>query len=533
MRNFDALPLADRGYVFAGLVESEPGNAVMYPCIWRVDCQGRVLWAKFFNAPTESANNAAGRVLPVGNGDFALVASMGFFFTSPLNDILVARVDGGGNSIWAKRFGGGSGGQDVANAACATKDGGLVIAGKTNSHGSDAGNGNYTDQYFLKISDAGAVVWSRTIGNSSAVDRAYDIAELPDGSLVAAGSYLHNGTFHANWLKMDAGGQLLWHRGMGESVAPQANHAYGILPTADGGFLLTGSSTNLQANFQGFGDFLVVKTGPDGIVQWSRVYSGGGPDSFENAVNAAELPSGNFAVACATASFPTSGFVPNKWAILEVDPGGVLKKAKAYNEGYSHYPRIVRDPFEQSWLLNGFSNSPDYGSNGNRFDAVLANLDAGLGVDDCLESNFTFFAQAADPAFELVEDLPEKVGTGAAVLPTIIDASDFSLLDTTICEKDGYADCAPFSSVEKWWNEQPTGFEVWPNPAEKGQPVSIRWAEKRVNLIEIFDASGRLVSRHRPAQEAQNMDLRLEAAGVFFVSLRSRTGVLTEKLVVR
>jgi len=531
MFQLDVLPLADRGYVCSGLVESPVGSAFYYPYLYRIDCQGRVKWAKIFNQATETPNNVSGRVLQISETDFVLVGNVGFYFTSPRNDIFLARVDGEGNMVWTRRIGGGTNNQDVAQSAIIASDGNIVIAGQTGSWGTDAGtNNNYTDQYFMKVSPAGNILWTRTVGNPQKVDRCFDIIELSDQSLAAAGSYIHTGgTFYANLLKMDKNGTVLWNKVFGEGTAPQANHAYGVLSTADGGLLVTGSSTNLQPNFQGYGDFLIIKTDADGEVQWSRVVTGGGPDLFENASGAVEKPNGDFAIMCATSSFPTIGFVGNKYALLTLTPTGSLVNLKTYNLGSSHYPRIVRHPQESSFLIAGFTNWTGYGGNGNRFDPLLINLDADFKVS-CSFNDYTGFTSLFNPAFDL-DDAPGTLGVGGVVVNNLADASNFILVQDMVCEQQPYETCAPFTAVEEY-SSTVQDFEVFPNPARANDPISLRWDGMDVEQVNICDVHGRILRQHHPVPGASNLDVRIESPGVYWVYLQGQGRSRAEKVVV-
>lgn len=531
MIQLDVLPLADRGYVCSGLIESPAGGSIYFPYLYRTDCQGRVVWAKMFNQATESPNNVSGRVLQISETDFVLVGNVGFYFTTPRNDIFLARVDGDGNTVWTRRIGGGTNNQDVAQSAIVTSDGNIVIAGQTGSWGTDANtNNNYTDQYFLKVSPAGNILWTRTVGNPQKTDRAFDLIELPDQSLVAAGSYIHTGgTFYANLLKMDKNGTVLWHKAFGEGVAPQANHAYGVLATSDGGFLVTGSSTNLQTNFQGYSDFLILKTDANGDPEWSRVVTGGAPDLFENASNAIEKPNGDFAVMCATNSFPTLGFVGNKYALLTLSPTGGLVNLKTYNQGSSHYPRIRRHPQENSFLIQGFTNWTGYGGNGNRFDPLLINLDETLQVS-CLYNDYSGLTSVYDPSFDF-DNAPGTLGVGGTVLNSVVDVSSFELNLNVVCEQNAYETCGPFSSVDEY-TDALQGFEVYPNPARSNRPISLRWEGAEVEMVNILDAQGRLVHQHLPVPGAGNLDVRIESPGIYWVYLQSQGNSRVEKVVV-
>lgn len=527
----DALPLDDRGYACGGLVESPVGSAVYYPCLFRLDCKGAVKWARLYNQPTESANNTGGRVLQISATDFVLVANVGFFFSTPYNDIFLARVDGAGNTVWTRRIGGGTGNQDLARAAIVTSDGNIVLAGQTGSWGTDANTNNtYTDQYFMKLGADGNILWTRTVGNPQKVDRAYDIVEMPDQSLVAAGSYIHTGgTFYGNVLKLDKNGVLLWNKAFGEGTTPHANHFYGILRTSDGGLLLTGSSTNLQNNFQGYPDFLIVKTDANGNRQWSRVVSGGSPDLFESASGAVEKPNGDFAVMCATNSYPTVGFVGNKYAVLTLSPAGNKVQVRTFNAGSSHYPRIRPHQQEGGYLISGFTNWTSYGGNGNRFDPLLINLDENFNAG-CFQNDYTAFTTLYDPAFD-VADVPGVANTGGAILNAIVEASDITLLQNVACEANAYESCSPFTSVDDLTHGLQS-LELYPNPVRADQSFYLRWEGAGIEIVQVFDVHGRFIREYAPAPGMDNLELRLESAGFYWVCLKGRGTLKTIKIMV-
>lgn len=532
MLAFSALPLADRGGLMAGIVEVDSGSGIYFPFVFRHDCQGMPLWTKVFDQVTETANNADARVLALPNGDFILVANVGFFFSSPYNDIFIARFSADGETMWRYRYGGGMQRYDLAQDAIVTSDGNIVICGNTSSYGSDAGETYYLDQYFLKINaDNGQILWSKTVGNPGAVDRAYAIVEDADHNLVSAGSYLQGGTFQADLMKMTADGAVLWLKTFGDATAPHANHAFGLLRAQDGGYLLTGSSTNAKTNYLDYSDFLAIKTDADGVLQWSRLVAGGAPDIFENASNAWQKSTGEFVLSGATASFPSSGFVPNKFALVTLKGDGALSNVKVLNSGGAFYPRVVADPYENSLDVFGYTNWAGYGGNNIVFNPILINLDKNLSVTNCNVIDYTNFSTLLNPPFEL-GDAPHTDLSGGAILSNVVVEYDFGVDLHKICELNAYTDCAPFSSTES--ATEPLTVEVSPNPASAKGKIDIHWAAQQpVKRVELYSANGQLMQQFTVPMGAIHMEMQAPAPGFYVLEFFTESGKLTKKLVVQ
>jgi hypothetical protein len=529
MQNHDAVPTREGGYVLAGLVNDDTGH---YPYLFRVDCKGEVVWAKVFQEITESPGNPGSRVVALSDTTFMLVSNVGFFFANPLFDIFLAKVNWEGEVRWTRKIGGGSNKQDLARSAIRTQDGHVVIAGQTSSHGSDAPTSNsYTDQYFLKVDEFGNILWTRTIGNPQAVDRSYNIVELPDKSLAAAGSYIHTGgTFYANLVKMDKDGTILWHKAFGEGTVPHATHSYGFNAMEDGGFLLTGSTTIMKDNFTSWGDIYAIRTDAAGDTLWTRVLAGGANDSFENGSGAAELPNGNLIIMGATNSYPTIGFVGNKYVLHNLDADGEFLNTSFYNQGSSHYPNLKKDDFEGSYLITGFTNWTEYGGNGNRFDPLLINLDETLGVNDCFFGDVTNLTSVFRPGFD-ADDAPGTIGSGGEVM-TAQGAIDFPIQLSNLCEVNGYTECE-FVVANAKVEPINLDIELFPNPAFHGEEVSLNWeSELVVEEIIITDLQGSLIQRIKPGKHAEGCRFQLDAPGFYFVRGNTNKGNFTEKIII-
>ncbi len=156
--------------------------------------------------------------------------------------------------VWEKNIGGT--GTDIANAVAIAADGGIVIAGITNSTGA----GDY-DGYVLKMDTDGDVVWEKTFGGS-AEDVINDIVTTADGGFAAIGFTKSAGVGgNDGWLvKLSSSGTKVWEKTFGTD-----GHDYfrDVLRTDDGGFFMAGYSN---------GRAFVVKTDAAGVKQWDSTY---------------------------------------------------------------------------------------------------------------------------------------------------------------------------------------------------------------------------------------------------------------------
>jgi len=168
--------------------------------------------------------------------------------------------------VWRATFGGP--GFDVGNSVCETKDGGLVVAGRTNSRGS----GGY-DAWLISTDSKGRERWNRTYGGPGD-EEAMEILENPDGGLVVAGgtNSWGAGNFDAWLIKTDYRGEEIWNRTIGGSGY---DWAYSFQKTSDGGYVILGETESQGA---GSKDAWLIKTDSEGSEIWNRTFGGAKDD---------------------------------------------------------------------------------------------------------------------------------------------------------------------------------------------------------------------------------------------------------------
>jgi hypothetical protein len=204
--------------------------------------------------------------------------------------------------IWQKCLGGSA--WDYAESIQQTTDGGYIVAGRTASNnGNVSGNHGNWDCWVVKLNVAGKIEWQKCLGGSSA-DYAYSAQETADGGYIVAGSTessltgdvgSNHGGFDYWVVKLDGLGNIVWQKCLGGSSFEQA---YSVQQTADGGYVVAGytysSLTGDVGSNHGVSDFWVVKLDGLGNIVWQKCLGG---SSFDEAHSIQQTADGGYIAA--------------------------------------------------------------------------------------------------------------------------------------------------------------------------------------------------------------------------------------------
>jgi len=244
----------------------------------RLDSNGQKLWDKVYGGTYDdlawSAELTADGGLVLVGGSISQPSGTK---TSPnygSYDFWVVRLDANGNQLWDRSFGGT--GDDTAYCVSQTPEGGFVVAGRSDSPPS----GNKTSPLFDNSDfwvvwlDANGNKLSEQSFGGTGVDYPYSLDVTRDGGLIIggrSGSGVSGNKSTPNYggvdfwvVRLDADGNKLWDASYGGSRTDQLQS---LQQTRDGGFLLGGSSWSTDGNKTvpafGFGDGWVIKLGPE------------------------------------------------------------------------------------------------------------------------------------------------------------------------------------------------------------------------------------------------------------------------------
>lgn len=249
-----------------------------------------------------------------------------------------------GEFVQAMTFGGSQ--EDIGFDIIETFDGGLAVIGKSKSI-----NGNLTDKtleesdyWLLRFDNNQELLWNYTYGGSGD-DRGQSVVQTVDGGFVLVGysksddgDASKNEGQHDNWIvKVDASGSFLWEKSFGYAGH---DHAYTVIPTQDGGLVMTGfidvtasggkGNVVKGASLHGVGEFWTHKFDAMGNIEWRRYHGGTNNDRSYDVVEAND---GGFVVVGTTESTDVD-VSENQgeydvW-VIKLNKDGALQWAKTY-----------------------------------------------------------------------------------------------------------------------------------------------------------------------------------------------------------
>ncbi len=191
---------------------------------------------------------------------------------------------------WEKAFGGRV--YDEFTDVVQTSDGGFAMAGTFLLPGP-----GYNSFWLIRTNAIGDSLWSRTFGNEDNEGYNYScnsLIQTADGGFAMAGSTSNVEGFsdgHFWLIRTDANGDSLWTRNYGRF----SEKCYSLVQTADGGFALAGYTVLTDVHDQRA--FWLLRTDGDGDSLWAHSYSSRFGANCRSLVQTSD---GGFAMAGAT-----------------------------------------------------------------------------------------------------------------------------------------------------------------------------------------------------------------------------------------
>lgn len=265
-------------------------------------------------------------------------------------DWSLSRLDAAGRTQWTRTLGGS--GPEIATTLVATRDGGFLAGGHTQSADGDVSRAVCAwDWWIAKVDRTGALEWETTLGGTSN-DYLWQLAPAHGGGFLAVGRTesddgdvsAQNGTYDYWLAKLDEDGGLEWERSYGGWDWEWGNS---VAATRDGGCVLGGytytfsdfGDGDVTANHGEF-DYWVLKVDGEGEIEWERSLGGA---HYELGYGLVQTRDGGYAMVGGSPS--TDGQVTGNhgdwdaW-VVRLGPAGALLWEKSlggsrYDAGYA------------------------------------------------------------------------------------------------------------------------------------------------------------------------------------------------------
>ena len=282
-------------------------------------------------------------------------------------DFWLIKTNAFGDILWTKTYGGDS--IDNASAVQQTSDGGYIIAGHTQSFGTED-----VQIYLVKTDSLGDSLWTKTF-NVKAVS--YCVRETFDGGYIIAGEIFYLGN-DAYLVKTNSFGDTLWSKRYGSTFG--GDFAWSVRQTSDSGYVIVGT-TSLGA---GSGDIWLLKTDENGDTLWAKTYGGG---SWDYGISVDQTTDGGYIVTGRTNSFCVG--YSDVW-LLRTDSNGDTLWTKTFGGEGCEGGRFVQQTSDGGFIVAGWTDSYGAGwydvwiiKTNSAGDTLWTQLYGGAGYDGC------------------------------------------------------------------------------------------------------------------------------------------------------
>jgi len=414
---------SDGGYIVAGYTESFGADEPEF-WIMKLKSTGDVIWQKTYGG---GEWDIAHFIQEESDGSYILAGTTGSFGAGGF-DAWILKLDGNGNSLWQRTYGGGS--SDYAYSIEQTTDGGYIVAGQTVSFG--AGK---NDLWIFKLTESGIISWQKTYGGSED-DYISSIQKTSDEGYVITGYTESFGTGDQDiWvLKIKSNGDVSWQKTYGRR--DHRDYSSSIQQTPDGEYILTGYSYDFLL---GEGHIWLSKLSSNGSVLWEKTYEGNEIDypysmqqTFDNTGN-----STGYIIASHTLNRGHITTNPCDISLIEIDDTGNIMWQKTYRGGLWDNPTFIQQTIDGGYIIAGYTESSGVIGAFDHFsgDALILRLDNNGDIPNCVnisDSNFV----AVDTSFTVKDSNCTVQTTDAIINETNILPQETTAEITTICEGD-------------------------------------------------------------------------------------------------
>jgi hypothetical protein len=426
-----------------------------------------------------------------------IVAGWTNSFGADSGDVYLIKTDASGDTVWTRTYGGNK--KDYGYSVQQTSDGGYVVAGWTNSFGTDSG-----DVYLIKTDASGDTVWTMTYGGSFN-DCGWSVQQTFDEGYIIAGwtNSFGAGSRDVYLIKTDASGDTLWTRTYGGS---STDAGYSVQQTSDSGYIITGQTFSFGVDPY---DVYLIKTDASGDTLWTKTYGGSGNDW---GFSVQQTSDGGYIITGVTFYL---GDYPHDVYLIKTDASGDILWTKTYGGIDDDYGRSVQQTSDGGYIIAGWVWSFDSGianvyliKTDASGDTLWTRLYGGTDWDDGQSVQ-----QTSDGGY-IIAGATESLGAGL---------SDVYLIKT---DSLGYV-----GVTEPVTLPAPLDFEI---VSTVGSTVTLRYSDLPQGFhAYIYDASGRKADEIQSQGESGIITWgERQPSGVYFIRSVSGNSQTPQRVVL-
>ncbi len=231
----------------------------------------------------------------------------------------------------------------------------FVLVGNSN------GTGTNSDIIVIKTNYDGEIIWAKSYSGGQR-DFARGVIETADGNYMLVGSTFSPPASDKDifLLKLTSGGNVIWSKVYGTN---EYDRGFSVKNANDGGYII-GGTYNLSSSTSDR-DAALIKVDENGNVQWSKFFGGGKQDNCFNVLPASD--GGYFFTG------PSTSFNNNlqDYSIYKISATGDFVWGKLYGSGLQEHSRIIKITPDGGLVIVGHTNN--WGAGG--WETFLVKLD--------------------------------------------------------------------------------------------------------------------------------------------------------------
>jgi len=441
----------------------------------KTDSIGNIVWSKTFGCKTNSgAKDVAANAIEnsESDGGFYLAGQL-WNQTNNTYEVYVLKTDSDGNKLWSKTLynGGYDKGMSVMNAS----GGGCYVTGWV---------GNSSKGFIAKVNASGTVAWQETVSKSSGTWVLQPGRQTSDGGIIVGGYDNELGSYEMWIVKTNSSGSIQWQRGY--AISSTYNFCYDVCQTNDHGYLLGGGG-NTGIN--------LARIDSNGTLIWSKTYSAS--FIYPRAYSVKQCIDKGFII--------LSLDLNNNQYLMKTDSIGNIEWTSQYSGGY--FINTVEQTSDNGFILAMGDEVVKTDENGNS------------GCED------TFVTFTAD-TLTLVTRTPTATAASQSSSVAAADSSTDPGITATVL-------CLATSVSEN--DDVEDNLMIYPNPVAT---TCLLFSEENFAATEIRVTSEIGMEVTCPMQSQATSDrfqLQIDCnklpQGMYFVSVRTNSGIMTKKLL--